>query len=210
VAATSLPQRSRFLLCLGVEPNIIPPHRPDLNAYVERFHRTLGQECLRVHLPRTHEQVCEATATFLPHYNTERPNQARSCGNQPPRVACPAFPILPAVPATVDPDRWLERVSEPAFARTIQSGGGITINHEDYYVSRALAGRRVMCVVNAAEKQFDLWQPGVRIKSIPIKGLYGRTVPFEEYVALMKQEARSEYRRYLRTHPRLTQGRLWA
>jgi len=26
----------------------------------------------------------------------------------------------------------------------------------------------------------------------------------------MKQEARSEYQQYLRTHPRLTQGRLWA
>ncbi len=24
-----------FLLCLGVEPNIIPPHRPDLNALLE-------------------------------------------------------------------------------------------------------------------------------------------------------------------------------
>jgi transposase InsO family protein len=34
----------RFLWCVGVVPNIIPPHRPDLNAYVERFHRTLGQE----------------------------------------------------------------------------------------------------------------------------------------------------------------------
>ncbi len=200
----------RFLLCLGVEPNVTPPHRPDKNPYVERFHRTLSQECLLVHLPRSHEQVCEATQTFFAHYNDQRPNQARSCGNQPPRVACPAFPLLPAVPATVDPDRWLERVSEPAFARTIQSGGGITINHEDYYVSRALAGHRIMCVVNAAEKQFDFWQPGGRIKSVPIKGVYGRTVPFEEYVALMKQEARSEYRRYLRTHPRLTQGRLWA
>jgi hypothetical protein len=35
-------------------------------------------------------------------------------------------------------------------------------------------------------------------------------MPFEEYVARMKQEARSEYRQYLRTHKRLTQGRLWA
>ena len=34
----------RFLLCLGVEPNVIPPHRPDKNPYVERFHRTLSQE----------------------------------------------------------------------------------------------------------------------------------------------------------------------
>jgi hypothetical protein len=24
----------RFLLCLGVQPNVIPPHRPDLNAFV--------------------------------------------------------------------------------------------------------------------------------------------------------------------------------
>jgi hypothetical protein len=176
----------RFLLCIGVEPTIIPPHCPDLNAYVERVHRTLSQEWRLLQLPRTREQVWETTATFLPHYNHERPNQAHSCGNRPPRVACPAFSKLPAVPATVGPDRWLERLNKPAFARTIQSGGGITINHEDYDVSRALAGRRVMCVVNAAEKQFDLWQPGVRIKSVPIKGLYGRTVPFDEDVALMK------------------------
>jgi len=26
----------------------------------------------------------------------------------------------------------------------------------------------------------------------------------------MKREARSEYQQYVRTHPRLTQGRLWA
>src|SRR5207302_11179659 len=41
------PQRgSRFLLCMGVEPHVCPPQRPDKNAYVERFHRTLGEECL--------------------------------------------------------------------------------------------------------------------------------------------------------------------
>jgi Integrase core domain len=43
----------RFLLCVGVEPNVIPPHRPDKNPYVERFHRTLSQECLQVHRPGT-------------------------------------------------------------------------------------------------------------------------------------------------------------
>jgi hypothetical protein len=64
--------------------------------------------------------------------------------------------------------------------------------------------------VNVAEKCFDVWQPAGRIKSIPIKGLQGPAMPFEEYVALMKREARSEYRQYLRTHPKLAQGRLWA
>lgn len=200
----------RFLWCVGVTPNVIPPHRPDLNAYVERFHRSLGQECLQVHRPGTLSQVAEVTEAFLVHYNSERPNQARSCGNQPPRVACQQFPTLPRVPQMVDPDRWLWQVNKQAFARTVRAGGDLTINHQDYYVSRSLAGQRVTCWVNAAEKCFDIWQPAGRIKSIPIRGLYGQAMPFEEYVGLMKREARSEYRQYLRTHPRLTQGRLWA
>ena len=131
----------RFLLCLGVMAHVIPPHRPDLNAYVERFHRTLSQECLQVHLPRTREHVVEVTQTFLPHYNQERPNQARTCGNRPPRAAYPDFPTLPKVPETVDPDHWLERVNRQALARTVQADGGITINHQEYYLNRALAGK---------------------------------------------------------------------
>jgi hypothetical protein len=200
----------RFLWWVGVIPKVIPPHRPDKNAYVERFHRSLGQECLQVHRPSTLQETHEVTEAFLQHYNQERPNQARSCGNQPPRVAFPAFPTLPTVPQSVDPDLWLVQVNKRAFARTIRAKGDLTINREDYYVSRSLAGQRVTCWVNAAEKCFDIWQPGGHIKSIPIKGLYGKTMPFGEYVALMKQEARSEEQQYVRTHPRLTQGRLWA
>ncbi len=200
----------RFLWCLGVIPNVIPPHRPDKNAYVERFHRSLGQECLQAHRPGTLSEVCEVTEAFLTHYNSERPNQARSCGNQPPRVACSAFPTLPPVPQIVDPDRWLLQVNKQTFARTIRASGSLTINRQDYYVSRRLAGQRVTCWVNAAARQFDIWQPGVLIKSIPIKGLHGQSMPFEDYVTLMKREALSEYQQYLRTHPRLTQARLWA
>ena len=187
------------------------PHiAPISAAYVERFHRSLSQECLQIHRPATLAQVAELTETFLAHYNQERPNQARSCGNQPPRVAYPAFPTLPAVPQTVDPDRWLVRVQKRAFARTIRARGDLTINCQDYYVSRTLAGQRVTCWVNADEKLFEIWQPGKLIKSIPIKGLYGKTLSFGEYVELMKREARSEYQQYRRTHPRLTQGRLWS
>ena len=200
----------RFLWCLGVIPNVIPPHCPDKNAYVERFHRSLGEECLQVHRPSTLSEVTEVTEAFLVHYNSERPNQARSCGNQPPRVACPDLPVLPPVPQAIDPDRWLLQVDKQAFARTIRSDGKLTINREDYYVSRRLAGQRVTCWVNAPEKCFDIWQPAGRIKSVPIKGLHGKIMPFQKYVMLMKQEARSEYQQYLRTHPKLSQGRLWA
>jgi hypothetical protein len=114
------------------------------------------------------------------------------------------------VPETIDPDRWLEQLNGQAFVRKVQSDASLTINHERYYVPRELAGQQVTCFINAPEKQFDIWQAGSRIKSVPIKGLFGRTMPFEEYVELMKQEARSEYRQYLQTHPMLSQGRLWA
>ena len=79
-----------------------------------------------------------------------------------------------------------------------------------YYVTRALAGQRLACVVQAERQQFDIWHGASWIKQLPIKGLYGTSLPFEEYVTLMKQEARSEYRRYLQTHVRYHQGRLWA
>jgi hypothetical protein len=45
--------------------------------------------------------------TFLQRYNAERPNQARTCQNQPPQVAFPDLPVLPRVPEQVDPDGWL-------------------------------------------------------------------------------------------------------
>jgi hypothetical protein len=110
----------------------------------------------------------------------------------------------------VDPDRWLLAMDKRAFARTISVSGHLTINHQDYYVSRKLAGQRVTCSLNAVQKRFDIGQSGGQIKSLPIKGLHGKIMPFEEYVALMTQQARSAYRRYLHTHKRFAQGRLWA
>jgi transposase InsO family protein len=66
----------RLLLCVGITPHICPPHRPDKNAYVQRYHRTYGQECLQVHQPSTLQEVREVTEAFLQHYNHERPRKA--------------------------------------------------------------------------------------------------------------------------------------
>src|SRR5215472_10917772 len=76
----------RFLLCLGVKPNVCPPQRPDCNCYVERYHKSYNQECLQIHHPTTLEEVRAVTEQFLRHYNTQRPHQGRSCGNRPPRA----------------------------------------------------------------------------------------------------------------------------
>lgn len=107
----------RFLLCLGIDVNICPPHRPDLNAFVERYHRTYGEECLNVHTPRGQATAHEVPhQAFLPPYNWERPNQAITCNNQPPRIAFPDLPHRPPLPTRLDPDAWL--IAGPSLPAT--------------------------------------------------------------------------------------------
>ncbi len=57
----------RFLLCLGIEPNVCPPHRPDKNPFVERYHRTSNQECIQIYRPSTLEQARQVTEAFVNH-----------------------------------------------------------------------------------------------------------------------------------------------
>lgn len=52
----------RFWHCLGVKVNLCPPHRPDLNAFVERLHRSLGRECLSIFRPGNEGEVKEVVA----------------------------------------------------------------------------------------------------------------------------------------------------
>jgi transposase InsO family protein len=94
----------RFGACLGIDMQVCDPHHPQQNAFVERYHRTSQEECLALDRPSDLAQAKAATELFMRHYNVERPNQALSCGNQPPRTAFPQLPALPALPELVDPD----------------------------------------------------------------------------------------------------------
>ncbi|HET8851380.1 MAG TPA: integrase core domain-containing protein [Ktedonobacteraceae bacterium] len=99
----------RFLLCVQVEPRLCPPHQPQKNAYVERYHRSYKEECLNIYRPESLEEVKRVTEAFQHHYNSQRPHQGRACGNLPPRQAFPTLPTLPPLPRTVQADRWLWR-----------------------------------------------------------------------------------------------------
>jgi hypothetical protein len=200
----------RFLLCLGVEPNICPPRQPQKNPFVERYHRAFGQECLEVVRPGTEEEVREATEAFFLHDHTERPNQALSCGNRPPRVAYPDLPTLPALPEEVDPDAWLAYLHEQAFARRIQPNGTVEVDHRVYYIKHTLSGQQVVLLVNAPERVFEVLLGRERLKSVAIKGLVGQPLPFATYATRMREEARSDYRRWLMQHRGRRQASLWA
>jgi Integrase core domain len=172
-----------------------PPPRPDLDGYVERFHRTLEEECLRGHRPATLEAAREVTGAFRAHDNGERPNRARSCRNRPPRVAFPALPPRPPVPPVVDPDGWLHPVDGRRYRRTVKSDGSVVVEHHRSYVGRRWQGQRVLVAVDAGARARAVWRGPTRLKRLPLRGLREAPRPFEWYVTQMEQEARIHPRR---------------
>jgi hypothetical protein len=186
----------RFCLCLGVAVTVLPPRRPDLNCYVERYHRAFEEECLRIFRPGDRGQVQDVTATFSHHYNWERPHQGAACGNQPPLVAlaqqCPALPPRPRVPAIVDPDRWVEALDGQRYVRKVGRDSRVVIDGVPYFVSRTLIGTSVTVRVDAAAREFVVEAQERDVKRLPIKGLGNAPMDFDAYVAWMSAQARTD------------------
>lgn len=184
----------QFLHVVGVIPNILPPQHPELNCFVERYHKTYKTECLQIVRPQTLEEVCTATAAFVEHYNHERPHQGRSCRNRPPCVAHPTLPKRPALPQTVDPDCWLTTLDGQCYPRQVRTDGTIRVDGLTYYVKRDLAGTRVLVRLSAANRSFEVLVGEQVVKVLPIKGLCGAPMALEAYIDLMRERARSEER----------------
>jgi hypothetical protein len=182
----------RYLHCVGIEPIICPPHRPDRGCFVERLNRSYSHECLKVKRPADSGQGREVTAAWKHHYNLERPNQALACGNRPPRVAFSALPALPTVPLIVDPDRWLARLDGHYFSRKVGSGGKVSVDRWNYYIQSQLVGQPVALKVEARTKEFVVYQGPRILKRLAIKGLHRQAIGYEQYLGLIIREARTE------------------
>ena len=59
----------------GINPLLLPPRSPDLNAYIERFFRSLKSECLSKMIFFGEKSLRRAVATYLEHYHVERNHQ---------------------------------------------------------------------------------------------------------------------------------------
>src|SRR5439155_4519951 len=57
----------RFCQSLGVTVLLCDPDHPPQNGFVERDHRTLTQECLRLHPPKTLEEGRQVREAFATH-----------------------------------------------------------------------------------------------------------------------------------------------
>ena len=59
----------------GVEAVLLPPKSPNLNAHLERFHRSLKEECLERMIFFGEASLRKAVSAFLAHYHAERNHQ---------------------------------------------------------------------------------------------------------------------------------------
>ena len=196
----------RFLLCVGIDPVVCPPQRPDKNPFVERYHRNLKYECLLLEHPTDLQSTKEVNQHYAQHYNFERPSQALTCQNQPPRVAFPDPPQLPKLPDVVDPDNWLSKIHGKRYKRRINHNGCVQISKQRYYISKQLKGLYVLLRVDAPNRQFLVELNSQIIKHLPIKGLHNQKLSFQEYAHLMSKEALSEWRSWRYRRPTRSGG----
>ena len=72
--------------------------------------------------------------------------------------------------------------------------GTIRINLKRYGVGRRFIGLRVTAMLDASSRSLHIYHGSQLLKTVPLKGLVGRRLPFEEFVLHMRQQAQAEQR----------------
>ena len=181
----------RFLICLGVEPDLVEPGKPYHKPFVERSVRTLKHECLWGEHPEDWLEARGILDVYRQFYNQERANQSLACGNRPPYEAFPDLPVLPPLPEQVDPDAWLPYYDRHIFKRRVGQNGTISVGNHDYYVAYMYAGQPVGVLLDAERHAFNILHKSTVVRQVEIQGLIGRVLPFEDYLGHMLTEART-------------------
>jgi transposase InsO family protein len=188
---------TRFLLCLGCAVDILPPRRPDLKPFVERFQRTLKEECLKKYHPETTDSAKDALRQYCHWYNHERPHQARDFADEPPVLRLPPSLRLPRLPEQVDPDAWLVHYDQHSWRRHVDRRGTIQLWKYAYYVGQFYANQTVRVRLDAHSRLLSVEISRSAVKIIPLKGLYGQMLDFQSFLGFMCDEARSEWKHHL-------------
>ena len=81
----------------GTQVIRLPPMSPNLNAYAERFVRSIKEECLNQGIFIGQASLCRAVSAFMEHYHTERNHQGLENG------------LIRAHPTAVDHNRLVQR-----------------------------------------------------------------------------------------------------
>jgi hypothetical protein len=83
----------------------------------------------------------------------------------------------------------------------------VRLGERSYYVQQALAGKRVVLEVAGRARELVVWFQQDVIKRVPMKGLQQTLLPWEAYVTQLREEARTEWRRYQQARATRQSGR---
>ena len=83
---------------------------------------------------------------------TKRPNQAITCGNQPPHVKFPNMFSLTSVPQTIDPDRWLSTLTGRTYKRKLDFKRMFQLGNQTYYVKQNRHGQMIVIWVDGQKR----------------------------------------------------------
>jgi hypothetical protein len=67
----------QYLKAAGVEPIRLPPQSPNLNAFAERWVRSIKEECLSAFLFFGEESLRHVIMEYVDHYHKERNHQGK-------------------------------------------------------------------------------------------------------------------------------------
>jgi transposase InsO family protein len=87
--STRLTRFQQALKSAGIEHRLIRPRSPESNGKVERFIKTIDDECFRITQPQSSRARVGALKLFLEYYNHARPHQ--SLGGVSPAVRRDAY-----------------------------------------------------------------------------------------------------------------------
>jgi hypothetical protein len=151
---------------------------------------------LRISKPTAGAAVKVMTDAFRQHYNYERPHQGLACGNQPPCVAFPSLPVRPALPALIDPDRWVEQYAGHCCVRKVHHATWVRVDDVPSFLTKEVVGKQVTLRVAAATQEFVVAHAGQEVKRMLIKGLGNDLLSFEAYLTQVCAEARTDRQPY--------------
>jgi hypothetical protein len=94
----------------------------------------------------------------------------------------------------VDPDGWLTQFDGVHLERKVDRHGMVSIDLKRYYVSSQLVGHHVVLHLDAQLRCVQVLHEQQVIKSLPLRGLVGHSLSFEQFLTHMLHQARSQAR----------------
>jgi transposase InsO family protein len=125
----------------GIQHRLTAPRSPTTTGKIERFHRTLRQECLGEQIFSSFQAAQGALDDFVAIYNTERPHQSLKMATPASRFNAQraGTPTIPLELRSLDEDRS----SDDWISRTVNVNGTITITNQTFSVGKQRSGRIV-------------------------------------------------------------------